>query len=223
MYVPFSSSEFRRPLKSLKGFARLGIKPGEEQVVRFTLPVEELAVWDSFHNHFCVETGHCMVLIGASSADIRLSGGFEVHGKNVFPRKIPDHIYAQRFDNYSDCFLHEKRGSAIPAVFNNSDGAWIRFAALDFTDSRGLISAIVQGAPGSRIEIRLDAPDDALVGTLVIPNTGGISFFPLTERNSPRLRPVWAYAETSTEKISGVHDLYLVFYGKTGLSRIDIH
>jgi len=222
MYVAFSGSVFRRPSKSLKGFTRLGIRPNEEQVVRFTLPVEELAVWDSFQNRFCVETGHCTVMIGASSADIRLSGSFKVYGKNVFPRTIPDHIYAQRFDDYSDCFLHEKRGSAIPAVFNSSDGGWIRFSALDFADGRELVSAIVQGVPGSRIEIRLDAPDDALAGTLVIPNTGDISFFPLTERNSPRLRPVWAYAETPIEKIRGVHDLYLVFFGKTGLWRIDI-
>jgi len=222
MYIAFSGSVFRRPIKSLKGFTRFAIKPGEEQAVNFDLPVRELEVWDSFHNRFCVETGHCKVMIGASSDDIRLSGCFKVHGKDVFPRTIPDHIYAQRFDDYSDCFLHEKRGSAIPAVFNSSDGGWIRFAALDFTDSRGFCSAIVQGAPGSRIEIRLDAPDDALLGTLAIPNTGDISFYPLTERNSPRRRPVWAYTETATEKISGVHDLYLVFFGKTGLWRIDI-
>jgi beta-glucosidase len=222
MYVASIGSVFRRPIKSLKGFTRLSIKPGEEQVVRFALPVEELAVWDSFQNRFCVETGHCTVMIGASSADIRLSGGFKVHGESAFPRTIPDHIYAQGFDDYSDCFLHEKRGSAIPAVFNNSDGGWIRFAALDFADSRGLCSAIVQGAPGSRIEIRSDTPNGALMGTLVVPNTGDISFYPLTERNSPRRRPVWAYAETAIEKTSGVHDLYLVFFGKTGLWQIDI-
>jgi beta-glucosidase len=225
MYVAFSGSVFRRPLKSLKGFTRLSLRPGEEKVVRFSLPVEELAVWDSFQNRFCVETGHCIVKIGTSSADIRLSGSFKVYGKNVFPRTISDHIYAQRFDEYSDCFLHEKRGSDIPAVFNNSDGGWIRFEALDFADGRGFCSAIVQGAPGSRIEIRLDSQHDeygALVGTLVVPNTGDISFYPLTERNSPRRRPVWAYAETQIKKICGVHDLYLVFYGKTGLWRIDI-
>jgi len=222
MYVKFSGSVFRRPLKSLKGFARLSIKPGEEKVVHFSLPVRELAVWDSFQNRFCVETGHCTVMIGASSADIRLSGSFKVHGEGVFPRKIPDHIYAQSFDDYSGCYLHDKRGSAIPAVFNNSDGGWIRFAALDFADSRGLCSAVVQGVTGSRIEIRLDSLDGALAGTLAVPNTGDISFYHLAEINSPRRRPVWAYTETPIEKIRGIHDLYLVLYGKTGLWRIDI-
>ena len=222
MYVAFSGSMFRRPLKTLKGFTRFSLKPGEEQVIHFTLPVEELAVWDSFQNRFRVETGDCMVMIGASSADIRLSGSFNVQGENIFPRIISGSVYAQQFDDYSNCFLHEKRGSAIPAVFNNSDGGWIRFATLDFTDGRKFCSAVVQGAAGSRIEIRLDAPDGVLAGTLVVPNTGDISFYPLAERNSPRCRPVWAYTETPTEKIYGIHDLYLVFYGKTGLWRIEI-
>jgi beta-glucosidase len=222
MYVTFSGSMFRRPLKSLKGFTRLSIRPGEEQFIHFTLPVGELAVWDSFQDRFCVETGNCMVMIGASSADIRLTGSFKIQGENVFPRKFSSPVYAQRFDDYSDCFLHEKRGSAIPAVFNKNDGGWIRFAALDFSDGGEFCSAVVQGAPGSRIEIRLDAPDGVLTGTLVIPNTGDISFYPLTEKNSPRRRPVWAYAETPVEKICGIHDLYLVFYGKTGLWRLDI-
>jgi len=225
MYVAFSGSAFRRPLKSLKGFTRLLLRPGEEQVIRFALPVKELAVWESFRGGFCVEPGHCTVLIGASSADIRLSGGFEVKGENLLPRKIAGAIYAERFDDYQNCFLHEKRGSAISAVFNKSDGGWIRFAALDFANNsaEGIsrFSAIVQGVPGSRIEIRLDAPDGALLGTIAVPNTGDISFFPL-DKNSPRRRPVWACVEIPMEKICGVHDLYLSLYGKTGIWRFEL-
>jgi beta-glucosidase len=222
MYVTFSGSMFRRPLKSLKGFTRLSLKPGEEQTVCFALPVRELEIWDSFRGRFCVEAGRCTVMIGASSADIRLSGGFEIRGKILFPRKISGPIYAERFDDYAHCFLHEKRGNAVPAVFNKENGGWIRFAALDFAEGYGLCSAIAQGRPGSRIELRLDAPDGTLAGTIAVPNTGDISFYPLVGPNSPRRRPVWAYAEITTEKIYGVHDLYLVLYGKTGVWRLDI-
>jgi beta-glucosidase len=229
MYTAFSGSAFRRPLKTLKGFARLSLKAGEEQTVRFDLPVRELAVWESFQGRFCVETGRCTVLIGASSADIRLSGSFDVRGENPLPRKISGPIYAERFDDYADCFLHEKRGSGIPAVFNKSDGGWIRFAALDFggPDSpQKVLSAIVQGEPGSTglnnaIEIRLDAPDGTLAGTIAVPNTGDFTHCPL-DKNSPRRRPLWAFAETPTEKICGIHDLYLVFYGKIGIWRFEL-
>jgi beta-glucosidase len=212
----------RGPLKSLKGFTRLSLKPGEENTVRFTLPVCELAVWDSFHARFRVEAGRCQVMIGGSSTDIRLSGGFDLHGENIIPRELSGPVYAERFDDYADCFLHEKRGSAVPAVFNKNDGGWIRFAALDFAEGRGIFSVVAQGEPGSRIEIRLDAPDGALAGTIAVPNTGDISFYPLVGPYSPRRRPVWAYAETVTEKICGIRDLYLVLYGKTGLWQLDI-
>ncbi|MDR0455498.1 MAG: glycoside hydrolase family 3 C-terminal domain-containing protein [Treponema sp.] len=257
MYVTVSGSLFRRPLKSLKGFTRLSLKPGEEQTVRFNLPVQELAVWDSHHNRFCVEAGYCAVMVGASSADIRLSGGFEVRGESLFPRKLSGQIYAQTFDEYSNCFLHEKRGSAVPAVFNKDNmglynkniypgvtqnfteekiisvqklrdtpwlnscsldsGGWIRFAALDFAGGFNCLSAVVQGGPHSRIELRLDAPDGALAGTIAVPNTGDISFYAQVKPYSPRCRPLWACVETVTETICGVHDLYMVLYGKTGI------
>jgi beta-glucosidase len=223
MYVAFSGSAFRRPLKSLKGFTRLSLNPGEEQTIRFNLPVRELAMWDSFHDRFCVEPGRCAVMIGASSGDIRLSGAFEVRGEKMLPRTIPDHIYAEKFDDYSACYLHEKRGSGIPAVFNQEDGGWIRFASLNFTEGFSRCSAIVQGVPGSRVELRLDAPDGILAGTIEVPNTGDFTSYPL-EPHSPRRRPVWAYTEACTspaaQSISGVHDLYLLLYGKTGIWRL---
>jgi beta-glucosidase len=234
MYVTVSgSSRKRRPLKSLKGFTRLSLAAGEEQVIRFTLPVKELAFWENRLNRFCLEAGYCSVLIGASSADIRLSGGFELCGESLLPRKLSGPIYAESFDDYSGCFLHEKRGSGIPAVFNGKDntpskdgapsldGGWICFTALDFAGGAERLSAIVQGEPGSRIEFRLDSPDGVLAGTLAVPNTGTFTHFPV-ESNSPRRLPVWAFAEAVTEKICGIHDLYLVLYGKTGVWRLDI-
>ena len=220
MYVTFSGSSFRRPLKSLKGFTRLSLEPGGEQVVRFTLPVRELAVWESFRGRFCVEAGYCTVLIGASCEDIRLSGGFEVKGEKLLPRKLSGLVYAERFDDYSDCFLHEKRGSAIPAVFSKADGGWIRFAALDFASGCSRCTAIVQGSGGS-IEIRLDSPDGALAGTITVPNTADISFSHLS-LNSPRRRPVWACAGTELTKVCGIHDLYLMFHGKAAIWRFEL-
>jgi beta-glucosidase len=220
MYVKISGSVFKRPIKSLKGFDRLSLAAGEERTVIFDLPVKGLAIWDSYNGRFCVEAGHCTVSIGASSADVRLSGSFDVIGEKLLPRKISGPIYAERFDDYADCYLHEKRGSGISAVFNNAYGGWIHYHALDFSNGVSRCSAIVQGVTGSRIEIRLDKPNGALVGTLEVPNTGEICSYELPP-HSPRRLPVWAYAETTTEKITGVHDLYLVMYGKTGVWRID--
>ncbi|MCL2215052.1 MAG: glycoside hydrolase family 3 C-terminal domain-containing protein [Treponema sp.] len=78
MYITFSGSSFYRPLKTLKGFSRLSLTSGEEKIITFELQVNELSIWDSFKNCFIIESGYCSVLIGASSLDIRLSGGFNV-------------------------------------------------------------------------------------------------------------------------------------------------
>jgi beta-glucosidase len=251
LYVAVSGSAVRRPLKTLKGFERISLAPGEEKDICFTLPVEELAIWDSYRGHFCVEAGLCTVMIGASSADIRLSGSFTVRGETLLPRKISGPIYAERCDDYAHCYFHEKRGSGIPAVFNKQDnsssgydvtpnddspsGGWIRFAALDFDSLNsekaiGDFSAIVQGVTAganntgvnNTIEIHLDSPDGPLAGTIEVPNTGDFSFYDLNP-NSPRRLPVWAFVKTSMERVHGIHDLYLVLRGKIGIWRFELY
>nr|AGS51525.1 beta-glucosidase [uncultured bacterium contig00004] len=245
LYATVSGSVFQRPLKTLKGFDRISFAAGEEKVIRFELPVSELAFWDAYQNRFCVEEGHCSVLIGASSADIRLSGGFKICGEKLLPRKISGLIYAERFDDYDNCFLHEKRGSEIPAVFSNAfyndknnpgngnyccdkgccdsscrEASWICFSSLNFNEGFSNFSAVVQGSPGSYIEIRLDSPDGVLAGVIEVPNTADTCSYEMNPQ-SPRRRPFWAFAETQIEKINGVRDLYILLFGKTGLWRFE--
>lgn len=60
----------------LKGFDRIDLLPGEEKVVTLTLPYNQLAHFNSAEGAktFDVEKGSVDVMIGASSADIRLRG-----------------------------------------------------------------------------------------------------------------------------------------------------
>jgi beta-glucosidase len=66
-----------RPLKELKGFQRVTLAPGESKQVSFVLTPEHLSMYDARMN-WRVEPGLFEVLIGSSSADIRLQGKFEV-------------------------------------------------------------------------------------------------------------------------------------------------
>ncbi|MDR0487654.1 MAG: glycoside hydrolase family 3 C-terminal domain-containing protein [Treponema sp.] len=221
MYVTLSgASERRRPLKTLKGFDRLLLKPGESESIAFTLPVCNLSLWENFSGRFFLEEGRCTISVGPSSADIRLSDSFNIIGEKPFPRKISGSIYAERFDDYANCFLHEKRGSDIAAVFNKTDGGWIRFSSMDFAEGFSRLKVITQGGYSSRIELRLDSPDGELAGSVDIPNSGDISFYPLPKDSYRRL-PVWTFVESRTEMITGIHDVYLVMYGKTGLWRFE--
>jgi beta-glucosidase len=227
LYVSVSPSRVRRPLKTLKGFDRIALEPGEERAISFSLPVDELALWDVTRDKFCVEAGVCEVLVGASSADIRLAGKFEVKGETIPPRSLAAGLYAHNFDGYRNCYLHEKRGSDIPAVFANAVGAaagadaatWTAYEDSDFGAKTAAFSALVSGRTEGRIEIRLDSPEGRRVGIIQVPHTEEV--YPQQDlKFNFRRTPTWALAEGTIEPVSGVHTLYLVFHGETALWNI---
>ena len=57
----------------------MGLVPGESETVTFHLPVNQLAFYDA-NLKLVVESGSFKVMVGASSADIRCEGVFEVTG-----------------------------------------------------------------------------------------------------------------------------------------------
>jgi beta-glucosidase len=69
-----------RPLRELRGFQRVTLQPGESRRVTFQLPVDQLAFYDR-ELQLNLEPGEVEALVGASSADIRLSGSFEITGQ----------------------------------------------------------------------------------------------------------------------------------------------
>jgi beta-glucosidase len=76
LYVRYPDSKVTRPVKELRGFQRITLKPGETRPVAFTLDARQLAYYGE--GEFVVELGTVQVLIGSSSADIRLMGEFRI-------------------------------------------------------------------------------------------------------------------------------------------------
>jgi beta-glucosidase len=77
LYVNDILASVTRPVKELKGFARIYLKVGEKKTVTFRLPADDLAFYNKKMERK-VEPGVFKVMIGNSSADIRLEGEFEV-------------------------------------------------------------------------------------------------------------------------------------------------
>jgi beta-glucosidase len=69
-----------RPVKELKGFARLSLPPDKTRRVTFHLPVNQLAFYDEVMK-LVVEAGTIKVMVGSSSADIRCEGSFKIVGE----------------------------------------------------------------------------------------------------------------------------------------------
>lgn len=77
LYLHDTVATVARPLKELKGFKRITLKPGERKTVKFTLGPEELSFYD-INMNLVVEPGVFEVMVGSSSEDIRLKGNFIV-------------------------------------------------------------------------------------------------------------------------------------------------
>lgn len=77
LYINDVVSSTSRPVKELKGYERISLEPGETKTVKMKLTPEELSLLDRDMN-VVVEPGTFEVMVGSSSADIRLKGAFEV-------------------------------------------------------------------------------------------------------------------------------------------------
>jgi hypothetical protein len=89
-------------------------------------------------------------------------------------------------------------------------GDWVRYGGLDFgpgTKTFALELVAPVGNSARAIELRLDAPDGAIVAKLPVQSTGGSR------------APSWRSVEMPSP-LSGVHDVYLTFAGGTGVAEI---
>ncbi|NPV60293.1 MAG: glycosyl hydrolase [Actinobacteria bacterium] len=78
LYVSCPAKAIDRPLKELKGFARLRLEPGETGTASFELKTEDLAYYDEESSSWRMEEGSYTVLVGSSSrsGDLPLSSTF---------------------------------------------------------------------------------------------------------------------------------------------------
>jgi len=61
-----------RPIKELRGFERITLRPNETRTVRLQLKGSDLTYWDAAKRSFVVEPGRLSIMLGASSADTRI-------------------------------------------------------------------------------------------------------------------------------------------------------
>ncbi len=77
LYIHDPVASTARPVKELRGIHRVQLKPGEEKTVSFTLTPAQLAIWQN-DTQWMIEQGDIELMIGSSSADIRLRTTIEI-------------------------------------------------------------------------------------------------------------------------------------------------
>ena len=71
LYIRDKKSSVERPVKELKGFCKVSLKPGEEKEVSFTIDRSALSYFDAGSHQWMAEPGAFEAIVAASATDIR--------------------------------------------------------------------------------------------------------------------------------------------------------
>ena len=78
LYIHQDHPSLPRPLKELKGFTKISLKPGEKKTVSIPLDQRAFAYYDPAKAGWVSEAGNFKILVGSSSRDIRLQDSFHL-------------------------------------------------------------------------------------------------------------------------------------------------
>ena len=117
LYVAKKSSELFRPVRELKGFARVTLAPGEKQRITIMLDDKAFRFWNVKSNRWEIEGGEYELLVGASVEDIRLCEKISVHGTatvHPYEDRDLDCYYKGDVLSVSDADFEKLLGHPIP-------------------------------------------------------------------------------------------------------------
>ena len=117
LYVAKKDSELFRPVKELKGFARVTLAPGEKQRITIMLDDKAFRFWNVKANRWEIEGGEYELLVGASVEDIRLCEKISVHGTaavHPYEDRNLDCYYKGDVLHVSDADFEKLLGHPIP-------------------------------------------------------------------------------------------------------------
>ena len=78
LYIGDEESTLERPVKELKGFKKISLKPGETKKVTFEVEPDMLKFYDPARGVWVLEAGTFTAYVGAASDDIRTTVSFVV-------------------------------------------------------------------------------------------------------------------------------------------------
>ncbi|MBQ8422118.1 MAG: glycoside hydrolase family 3 C-terminal domain-containing protein [Bacteroidales bacterium] len=78
LYISDPQASIDRPVKELKGFEKVNLKPGEMKKVSFTIDAEDLSWFDADKHEWVAEPGEFKALISSTGSDVRAELPFEL-------------------------------------------------------------------------------------------------------------------------------------------------
>jgi beta-glucosidase len=132
VYIGMKNSRVFRPLRELKGFARLELAPGEARRVVIPLDRRAFRFFNIQSRQFEVEEGLYTIQVGASAGDIRLEADLVVPGVRagtIYDRAALPNYFAGTIGQVSDGEFEKLLGRPLPPAL------WDRAKPLERNDT----------------------------------------------------------------------------------------
>jgi len=147
LYVKDAVSSVHRPEKELKDFAKVELLPGEEKTVEFTLDKRAFAYYNVQLKDWHVESGEFVLLVGASSRDLRVQETVYVEStvdmKRTYDRNstlgdvLSDPRTAEKAQAFMKTYLE---ASGFTAEAAGEDHAAMMEAMMRYMPLRGIVA-----------------------------------------------------------------------------------
>jgi beta-glucosidase len=171
LYVRDVEASVFRPAKELKGFEKVALEPGEEKQVRFELGSRAFAFYHPGVKDWQVEAGAFEILVGASSADIRLRAEIQVQAEPlaplpVSPEKLAPYYQLPSTSGISDVTFEVLLGRSLPPNQGARKGSYTLNSPVgDMKDS--FVGRLLGNVMQKQMQRMIQGQEDTPIGLLM--------------------------------------------------------
>jgi beta-glucosidase len=88
LYASYHQPRLARPVRELKGYAKVDLLPGETKRVVIRVDAQDLAYWDEARGAFVLDAGRITLGVGRSSRDLDLSANLQCRSSLLPDRRV---------------------------------------------------------------------------------------------------------------------------------------
>ena len=226
---PDSSYGDTAPQKKLVGFEKVALKAGESANVDIHVDASALEVWDVNAGEYVVEDGTYQ-LYAAHSSDLKgenvLNKKVKVSGSTLSNADTAEklNVWSSSFTASDVKYVEYSKGNTAEAAAADSDeifavmakkpGAYTALLNVDLDQVKQAVLNVASTEAQNGIELRLDAPDGKLIGSVNYGATEAVTSARTSENGvdaGTYTELGYTTASTDLSGASGVHNVYLVF------------
>ncbi len=176
IYYHALSTRIPRPLRQLCGFRRVHIKAGDKVHCEIAVPLRELECYDVSRERFCLESGSYEIMVGASSADIRLKITVDIQGEIVPPRDFTMETDAQLYDGESATEIYTDPLTGDTHIRGTEWSCSLLYQNVALKEGSRLIIRAAAPVDPARITVFV-GQDSAPVGEITVQSADGFTDF----------------------------------------------